>query len=245
MKHNPVGWFEIYVQDIERAKKFYESVFQCTLDKLNSPGIEMWGFPMEPTRWGAGGSLVKMDGVPSGGNSILVYFSCDDCASEESRAEQAGRAACRHFTQRITGGADRAWQARLQLGPQQYLLGKDQGLGDAVFGQFFRVDRSSRVGDAGQHPGQHRAQFTGDAGLHLLPVLGTLAALAAEEEGEAHVQASPSSSAKKSVMPSRSALPPGLRRRAMKSRSMASACARQSAASTPPAARKSAAARRP
>ena len=90
MKHNPVGWFEIYVQDIERAKKFYESVFQCTLDKLNSPGIEMWGFPMEPTRWGAGGSLVKMDGVPSGGNSILVYFSCDDCASEESRAEHAG-----------------------------------------------------------------------------------------------------------------------------------------------------------
>jgi predicted enzyme related to lactoylglutathione lyase len=28
--------------------------------------------------------------VPSGGNSTLVYFSCEDCAVEESRVEQAG-----------------------------------------------------------------------------------------------------------------------------------------------------------
>ncbi|MGZ3749502.1 MAG: VOC family protein, partial [Pseudobdellovibrionaceae bacterium] len=31
MKNNPVGWFEIYVQDLDRAKKFYESVFQLKL----------------------------------------------------------------------------------------------------------------------------------------------------------------------------------------------------------------------
>lgn len=28
MKGNPVGWFEIYVQDMERAKAFYEAVFK-------------------------------------------------------------------------------------------------------------------------------------------------------------------------------------------------------------------------
>ena len=27
MSANPVGWFEIYVQDINRAKAFYEAVF--------------------------------------------------------------------------------------------------------------------------------------------------------------------------------------------------------------------------
>jgi uncharacterized protein len=90
MKNNPVAWFEIYVQDMDRAKKFYESVFQLTLTKLNSPGMEMWAFPMEMNRWGAGGALVKMDGVPSGGNSTLVYFSCADCAVEEGRAVQFG-----------------------------------------------------------------------------------------------------------------------------------------------------------
>jgi uncharacterized protein len=90
MKNNPVGWFEIYVQDIDRAKKFYKSVFQLKLEKLNSPGMEMWAFPMEMDRWGAGGALVKMEGVPSGGNSTLVYFSCEDCSIEESRAAKSG-----------------------------------------------------------------------------------------------------------------------------------------------------------
>jgi predicted enzyme related to lactoylglutathione lyase len=90
MKNNPVGWFEIYVQDIDRAKKFYESIFQLKLEKLNSPGMEIWSIPMNLNRWGAGGALVKMDGVPSGGNSTLVYFSCEDCSIEESRVEKFG-----------------------------------------------------------------------------------------------------------------------------------------------------------
>ena len=90
MKPNPVGWFEIYVEDMDRAKKFYETVFQTKLEDLHSPDVEMWAFPMEHNLWGAGGSLVRMAGRSSGGNSTLVYFSCDDCAFEESSAEKAG-----------------------------------------------------------------------------------------------------------------------------------------------------------
>ena len=90
MKNNPVGWFEIYVQDLDRAKTFYESVFQLKLEKLNSPRMEIWSFPMDLHRWGAGGALVKMDGVPSAGDSTLVYFSCEDCSIEESRVEKFG-----------------------------------------------------------------------------------------------------------------------------------------------------------
>ncbi len=90
MKHNPVNWFEIYVQDMARARKFYESVFQLKLEKIDSPGTEMWGFPMDVDRFGASGSLVKMDGVPSGGNSIVIYFICVDCAVEASRVAAAG-----------------------------------------------------------------------------------------------------------------------------------------------------------
>ena len=47
MRKNPAVWFEIYVQDMNRAKKFYESVFQGKLEKLNNPGLDMWAFPME------------------------------------------------------------------------------------------------------------------------------------------------------------------------------------------------------
>lgn len=90
MKHNPVNWFEIYVQDMARARKFYESVFQLKLEKIDSPDTEMWGFPMDVDRFGASGSLVKMDGMPSGGNSIVIYFICIDCAVEASRVAAAG-----------------------------------------------------------------------------------------------------------------------------------------------------------
>ncbi len=90
MTNNPVGWFEIYVQDIARAKRFYESVFQVKLEKLSSPGMEMWSFPMAMDRMGASGALVKMEGVRSGGNSTLVYFSCADCAIEAGRVAASG-----------------------------------------------------------------------------------------------------------------------------------------------------------
>jgi predicted enzyme related to lactoylglutathione lyase len=90
MTNNPVGWFEIYVQDMVRAKTFYESVFQLTLEKLDSPGLEMWSFPMVMDRMGASGALVHMEGFPSGGNSTLVYFSCADCAIEAGRVTAAG-----------------------------------------------------------------------------------------------------------------------------------------------------------
>lgn len=90
MANNPVGWFEIYVQDMERAKRFYESVFQTKLQKLEDPETEMWAFPMNMEGWGTSGSLVKMAGVPSGGNSTLVYFSCVDCAIEAGRVTKAG-----------------------------------------------------------------------------------------------------------------------------------------------------------
>lgn len=90
MSGNPVGWFEIYVQDMPRAKKFYEAVLKLELEKLESPGMDMWSFPMQPEASGAAGSLVKMEGMPSGGNSVLIYFVCEDCAVEEARVAAAG-----------------------------------------------------------------------------------------------------------------------------------------------------------
>lgn len=90
MASNPVGWFEIYVQDMSRAKAFYEAVLAARLEKLESPGVDMWAFPMQREATGAAGSLVKMEGFPSGGNSTIVYFMCSDCAVEAKRAAANG-----------------------------------------------------------------------------------------------------------------------------------------------------------
>ncbi len=89
-KANPVGWFEIYVQDMSRAKTFFETVLQTKLERLPSPDIEMWAFSNHGGAAGAGGALVKLNGFLSGGNSTLVYLTCDDCAVEESRVKTSG-----------------------------------------------------------------------------------------------------------------------------------------------------------
>lgn len=90
MKPNPIVWCEIYVQDMDRAKRFYESVFQVKLENLESPGLDMWAFPMTMDTAGASGALVKMDGVQSGGSGTIPYFYCDEVAVEAERAVNAG-----------------------------------------------------------------------------------------------------------------------------------------------------------
>lgn len=98
MKGNPVVHFEIYVQDMARAKSFYERVLEVKLEKMPSPipdmEMEMWFFPMDTdapmSSYGAGGMLVKAEGFASGGGGTLVYFGCDDCATRVSRAAEFG-----------------------------------------------------------------------------------------------------------------------------------------------------------
>ncbi len=92
---NPVVWFEIYTDDLQRARKFYETVFQTELTELPNPttdALQMLAFhsDMEAKHNGASGALVQMEGVKPGNNSTLVYFASKDCNAEISRVEKAG-----------------------------------------------------------------------------------------------------------------------------------------------------------
>ena len=92
MKGNPVGWFEIYVQDMGRARKFYEALFDAKLEKIGPPAgeLEMWSFPGDQSSYGTPGALVKMKDAPSGGLGTLVYFMCEDCATQEAKVPKLG-----------------------------------------------------------------------------------------------------------------------------------------------------------
>ena len=94
MQRNPVGWFEIYVDDLARATKFYETVLGIKLQELPSPmeHLKMMAFPMSMESPGAARSLCRMEGVKCGGGvaGTIVYFSCTDCSVEASRIEAAG-----------------------------------------------------------------------------------------------------------------------------------------------------------
>lgn len=92
---NPVVWFEIYVNNLARARKFYETVFALQMNALPAPDIgeemDMLFFPgnME-SKNRASGALVKQKGFSAGSNSTIVYFMSDDCSIEGARVEKAG-----------------------------------------------------------------------------------------------------------------------------------------------------------
>lgn len=94
IKNNPVGWFELYVDDMNRARKFYSAVFGFEMQNAEVPPgmneMELVFFPFNHTATGCPGALVKMEGVKPGGGGTMIYFSCEDCAAEESRVEKAG-----------------------------------------------------------------------------------------------------------------------------------------------------------
>lgn len=75
-----------------RARAFYEAVFAGDLEKLPATDLEMWAFPMDVTTTGAPGAVIHMPGCASGGGGTLIYFSCEDCATEAARAATAGGA---------------------------------------------------------------------------------------------------------------------------------------------------------
>lgn len=48
MQQNAVGWFDIYVNDMDRAVNFYQSIFKVDLQKLEDPtdsNVLMMSFP--------------------------------------------------------------------------------------------------------------------------------------------------------------------------------------------------------
>jgi predicted enzyme related to lactoylglutathione lyase len=90
---NPVGWFELYVSDLERAKTFYQAVFKRPMEDLSTPpggDTQMCAFTMNPNGWGAAGALVKSPKMSPGSGGTLVYFSSPDCAVEAERAKTHG-----------------------------------------------------------------------------------------------------------------------------------------------------------
>ncbi len=91
---NPFTWVEIYVSDMARAQKFYESVLQISMTPMQAPGefgdLEMVSFPWQENGDNISGALCKMSDMQPGSGGTLVYFACDDCSVELSRVANAG-----------------------------------------------------------------------------------------------------------------------------------------------------------
>ena len=88
---NAVSWFEIYVEDLDRAAAFYTSVLGKELTDLPSPDEgAMKAFLMEENGAGSSGALIKHPMGKPGPGGTMVYFTSDDVAAEVGRIEAAG-----------------------------------------------------------------------------------------------------------------------------------------------------------
>lgn len=93
-KNNAVGWFEIPVLDMERAMKFYETVFGAALERHEMGPLDMAWFTWHEGGKGAAGSLVRHPEwyKPSSSEGVLIFFTAHsgDLSNELSRVEPAG-----------------------------------------------------------------------------------------------------------------------------------------------------------
>jgi predicted enzyme related to lactoylglutathione lyase len=76
---NAISWFEIPVTDIDRAKKFYEAIFDITMQRMDMPGMKMCFFPLTDPMKGVGGTLCDSSGfhTPSEDKGPLIYLNAN------------------------------------------------------------------------------------------------------------------------------------------------------------------------
>jgi predicted enzyme related to lactoylglutathione lyase len=91
MKTNMVGWFEIPVSDMDRAKTFYETVFQVEIQVMDFGELKMGWFPSKGAEvYGSPGTLIKQESYIPSKEGTMVYFMCENVKNELDRIEAAG-----------------------------------------------------------------------------------------------------------------------------------------------------------
>ena len=83
-KKDALNWFELYVTDFDRAKRFYEAILKTPLQEVPMAGCEsgqkdgcrMAVFPYENMK-GVGGSITKMKDIAPGAGGTIVYLNVE------------------------------------------------------------------------------------------------------------------------------------------------------------------------
>ncbi len=74
---NAISWFEIPTTDIDRAQKFYETIFGINMMPMDMPNMKMRMFPLDDPMNGVGGTLVDSGSFhkPSSTHGPLIYLN--------------------------------------------------------------------------------------------------------------------------------------------------------------------------
>ncbi len=86
---NIISWFEIPVSDFDRAKKFYETIFDIEMDSTEIQNYKMAYFPTHDGK--VSGAICFGEGyIPSGAGSLLYMNANPDLNLVLDRAAQNG-----------------------------------------------------------------------------------------------------------------------------------------------------------
>ncbi|MEJ7625570.1 MAG: VOC family protein [Ferruginibacter sp.] len=72
-----ISWFEIPATNLDRATKFYETIFEIRLNPMDLDNIRMRMFPLTDPMKGTGGAVVESGGFhqPSLTDGPLIYLN--------------------------------------------------------------------------------------------------------------------------------------------------------------------------
>jgi len=86
-----VNWFEIPVSDMDRAMRFYASIFDVKMgDPFEMNGSTMCFFPFDSDAKGATGTLIQHETYTPSHKGALVYFSVKEINDILPRIEESG-----------------------------------------------------------------------------------------------------------------------------------------------------------
>jgi len=75
---NSLNWFEIPATDISRAQKFYETVFEITMEPMpEMMGMKMAGFPAEMGSGKANGALAQSEQHKPATDGVVIYLNAN------------------------------------------------------------------------------------------------------------------------------------------------------------------------
>ena len=90
-KENALNWFEISVNDISRATKFYETIFGILLLQQEMMGMKMAFFPAEDMNGKVSGGLVQGPMHKPSADGAKIYLNGNpDLSNALSKIEKAG-----------------------------------------------------------------------------------------------------------------------------------------------------------
>jgi len=76
-KANSLNWFDIPANDINRAKTFYENIFDIKMDKQEMMGMKMAFFPAEAGSGKANGCIAQSSNHKPSTDGAIVYLNAN------------------------------------------------------------------------------------------------------------------------------------------------------------------------